>query len=230
MTTYAELVTQIREYTETDSNVLTTTIINDMIEHAEMRLYRELDLDAYKKNATASLTSGTPFVTLPGSIPTNFSAIRIVTIYSPSGSLGGLTDSERRVLRKKDVSYLSEYWPNRTTTGIPKYYANYDEDSILIAPTPNAAYTIDLEYSALPTGLSSSNTTTWISNNAPTALLYACLLEAFKFLKGPADMLATYTAAYTNAVKTLATEQMGQKRKEDYRDGVIRLPIPSENP
>tara|TARA_R100000458_G_C8262267_1_gene237646 strand:+ start:882 stop:1574 length:693 start_codon:yes stop_codon:yes gene_type:complete len=230
MTTYSELVTQIREYTETDSNVLTDTIVNDMIEHAEMRLYRELDLDVYKKNATASLTSGTPFVTLPGSIPTNFSAIRFVTIYSPSGSLGGLTDSERRILKKKDVSYLSEYWPNRTTTGIPKYYANYDEDSILIAPTPNAAYTIDLEYSALPTGLSSSNTTTWISNNAPTALLYACLVEAFKFLKGPPDMLATYEAAYANAVKTLATEQMGQKRREDYRDGVIRIPIPSENP
>ena len=230
MTTYSELVTQIREYTETDSNELTTTIINDMIEHAEMRLYRELDLDAYKKNATASLTSGTPFVTLPGSTPSNFSAIRCVTIYSPSSSLGGLTDSERRVLRKKDVSYLSEYWPNRTTTGIPKYYANYDEDSIMIAPTPNAAYTIDIEYTTLPTGLSSSNTTTWVSNNAPTALLYACLLEAFKFLKGPADMLAMYEQSYKNAVGTLATEQMGQKRREDYRDGVIRLPVPSENP
>ena len=230
MTTYSELVTQIRDYTETDDNVLTTTIVNDMIEHAEMRLYRELDIDAYRKNATASLAADQPFATLPGSIPTNFSSIRYITIYSPSGSLGGLTDNERIVLQKKDMSFLSEYWPNRATTGVPKYYANYDEDSIMIAPTPNAAYTIDLEYSALPTGLSSSNTTTWISNNAPTALLYACLLEAFKFLKGPADMLATYIAAYTNAVKTLATEQMGQKRREDYRDGVIRLPVPSENP
>ena len=230
MTTYAQLTQQILDYTETDTNVLTSTITDDFIEHAEMRLYRELDIDVYKKNATATLTSGTPFVTLPGSTPTNFSAIRFVTIYSSSGSLGGLTDSERRILQKKDASFLSEYWPNRTSTGIPKYYANYDEDSIMVAPTPNAAYTIDIEYTALPTGLSSSNTTTWISNNAPTALLYACLLEAFKFLKGPAEMLAIYTAAYTNAVKTLATEQMGQKRREEYRDGIIRLPIPSANP
>ena len=229
MTTYAQLTQQILDYTETDTNVLTSTITDDFIEHAEMKLYRELDLDVYKKNATATLTSGTPFVTLPGSIPTNFSAIRFVTIYSSSGSLGGLTDSERRILQKKDASFLSEYWPNRTSTGIPKYYANYDEDSIMVAPTPNAAYTIDIEYNTLPTGLSSSNTTTWISNNAPTALLYACLLEAFKFLKGPADMLMMYDASYKNAVKTLATEQMGQKRREEYRDGIVRLPIPSAN-
>jgi hypothetical protein len=75
MTTYAELVTQIRDYTETDSNVLTTTIVNDFIEHAEMRLYRELDLDVYKKNASAVLTASTPFVTLPGTTPALFSAI-----------------------------------------------------------------------------------------------------------------------------------------------------------
>ena len=229
MTTYAELTQQILDYTETDTNVLTSTITNDFIEHAEMRLYRELDIDPYKKNATATLTSGTAFVTLPGSIPTNFSTIRFVTIYSPSGSLGGLTDNERVILDKKDASYLSEYWPNRSTTGVPKYYANYDEDSILIAPTPNAAYTIDLEYNALPTGLSSSNTTTWISTNAPTALLYACLVEAFKFLKGPDNMLIMYEQAYKNAIGTLATEQMGQKRREEYRDGVVRLAIPSTN-
>ena len=230
MTTYAELTQQILDYTETDTNVLTSTITNDFIEHAEMRLYRELDIDPFKKNATATLTSGTPFVTLPGSIPANFSTIRYITIYSPSGSLGGLTDNERIVLDKRDASYLSEYWPNRQSTGVPRYYANYDENSIIVAPTPNAAYTMDLEYNAQPTGLSSSTTTTWLSNNAPTALLYACLVEAFKFLKGPDNMLVMYEQAYKNAISTLATEQMGQKRREEYRDGIVRLPIPSTNP
>jgi hypothetical protein len=230
MTTYAELTQQILDYTETDTNVLTSTITNDFIEHAEMRLYRELDIDPFKKNATAVVTASTPFVTLPGSIPADFSTIRYITMYSSSGSLGGLTDNERIVLQKKDGSFLSEYWPNRQSTGIPKYYANYDEDSILLAPTPNAAYTIDLEYNAQPTGLSSSNTTTWLSNNAPTALLYACLVEAFKFLKGPDNMLVMYEQAYKNAIGTLATEQMGQKRREEYRDGVVRLAIPSTNP
>ena len=230
MTTYAELTQQILDYTETDTNVLTSTITDDFIEHAELRLYRELDIDPYRKNATAALAADQPFATLPGSIPTNFSAIRFITIYSPSGSLGGLTDNVRIVLQKKDMSFLSEYWPNRATTGIPKYYANYDEDSIMIAPTPNAAYTIDLEYNALPTGLSSSNTTTWISNNAPRALLYACLVEAFKFLKGPDNLTQMYEQSYNAAVKSLATEQMGQKRRDEHRDGVVRLPISSENP
>ena len=230
MTTYAELTQQILDYTETDTNVLTSTITDDFIEHAEMRLFKELDLDVYKKNATATLTSGTAFVTLPGSTPVDFSTIRFAAIYSSSGSLGDLTDNERIVLQKKESSFLSEYWPNRSSTGVPKYYANYDEDSILLAPTPNAAYTIDLEYNALPTGLSSSNTTTWISNNAPRALLYACLVEAFKFLKGPDNLTQMYEQSYNAAVKSLATEQMGQKRRDEHKDGVVRLPIPSQNP
>ena len=125
---------------------------------------------------------------------------------------------------------MSEYWPNRSSTGIPKYYANYDEDSLLLAPTPNAAYTMDLEYNAQPTGLSSSNTTTWVSNNAPMLLLYACLVEAFKFLKGPAEMLQTYTQAYTNELQVLAQEQMGRRRRDEYSDGIVRVPMPSEQP
>ena len=230
MTTYAELTQQILDYTETDTNVLTAAITNDFIEHAELRIFREIDLDVYKKNATATLTASTPFVTMPGVIPTDFEFVRYITIYSSSGSLGSLTDNERIVLQKKDASFLSEYWPNRTSTGVPKYYANYDEDSLILAPTPNAAYTMDLEYNAQPTGLSSSNTTTWVSNNAPMLLLYACLIEAFKFLKGPAEMLQTYTQSYANEVQVLAQEQMGRRRRDEYSDGIVRVPMPSEQP
>ena len=230
MTTYSELTQQILDYTETDTNVLTSTITNDFIEHAELRIFRQVDLDVFKKNASATLTASTPFVTMPGTTPTTFEFVRFVSIYSASGSLGGLTDNNRIVLQKKDSSFISEYWPNRTSTGIPKYYANYDEDSLLLAPTPNAAYTMDLEYNAQPTGLSSSNTTTWVSNNAPMLLLYACLVEAFKFLKGPAEMLQTYTQAYTNELQVLAQEQMGRRRRDEYSDGIVRVPMPSEQP
>ena len=152
MTTYSELVTQIREYTETDSNVFTTVIVNDFIEHAELRIFRDVDLDVFRKYQTASLTSGDAFVGMPGATPSSFSFIRSVNIFSPSGSLGGLTDNERRYLEKKDTTFMSEYAPNRTSTGIPKYYANWDNDTIILAPTPNAAYTIELAYNALPTG------------------------------------------------------------------------------
>ena len=230
MTTYSELVTQIREYTETDSNVFTTVIVNDFIEHAEIRIFRDVDLDVFRKYQTASLTSGDAFVGMPGATPTDFSFIRSVNIFSPSGSLGGLTDGERRYLEKKDTSFISEYHPSRTTTGIPKYYANWDNDTIILAPTPNAAYTIELAYNALPTGLSSSNTTTWVSTNVPQMLLYACLVEAFKFLKGPDNMLQMYESYYRQSLTPFIGEQMGRRRRDEYMDGVPRIAIQSDNP
>ena len=230
MTTYSELVTQIREYTETDSNVFTTVIVNDFIEHAELRIFRDVDLDVFRKYQTATLTSGDPFISMPGAIPTDFEFARYITIFSPSGSLGGLTDNERVYLQKKDTSFISEYAPNRTSTGIPKYYANWDNDTIILAPTPNAAYTIELAYNAQPTGLSSSNTTTWVSTNAPQMLLYACLVEAFQFLKGPDNMLQTYERYYQQALQPFAGEQMGRRRRDEYMDGVPRIVIRSTNP
>ena len=229
MTTYSELVTQIREYCEVDSNVFTTTIINDFIEHAESKIFRQIDFDVFRKYQTATLTSGDAFVGMPGNTPTSFASIRAVNIFSPSGSLGGLTDNERVFLEKRDPSFINEYSPNRTSTGIPKYYANWDNDTIILAPAPNAAYTIELAYNAQETGLSSSNTTTWVSNNAPGLLLYACLIEAFKFLKNP-NMVAMYTQAYQELLTPLAAEQIGRRRREEYKDGVVRIPIPSANP
>ena len=229
MTTYAELTQQILDYTETDTNVLTAAITNDFIEHAELRIFRELDLDVFKKNAQATLTSGTQFVTMPGVVPTSFEFVRYVAIYSSSGSLGGLTDNEKVILQKKEASFLTEYWPNASSTGVPKYYANYDEDSLILAPTPNAAYTMSLEYNAQPTGLSSSNTTTWVSTNAPQLLLYACLIEAFKFLKHP-EMMAMYTQSYQSEMQTLGQEQMGRRRRDEYSDGIVRIPMPSPQP
>jgi len=229
MTTYSELVDQVRNYCETDSNVFSTAIVNDFIEHGELKIFREIDLDAYKKYKTASLTSSDAFVAMPGATPTDFEFARYIHIFSPSGSLGGLTDNERITLQKKDSSFINEYWPNRNSTGIPKYYANWDNDTIILAPTPNAAYTIELAYNAQPTGLSSSNTTTWVSNNAPQLLLYACLIEAFKFLKNP-DMLNIYTVSYKEELQTLGQEQMGRRRRDEYMDGIVRVPMPSQNP
>ena len=230
MTTYSELVTQIREYTETDSNVLTTTIVNDFIEHAELKIFRQVDLDVFRKYKTATLTAGDAFISMPGAIPTDFEYARYINIFGTSGLSGSsLTANERVFLDKRDPSFMNEYRSDRTATGVPKYYANWDNDTILLAPAPNAAYTIELAYNALPTGLSSSNTTTWVSNNMPTLLLYACLTEAFKFLKNP-NMASMYAQSYQELVTPLAAEQVGRRRRDEYKDGVVRIPIPSANP
>ena len=221
MTTYAELTQQILDYTETDVNVLTSTITNDIIEHAESRIFRNVDLDVFKKYKTAALTSGDPFVAMPGATPQTFAFIRYVQIFG--------ANNIRISLEKKDSSFINEFLPNRATTGTPKYYANWDNDTIVLAPTPDAAYTVELAYNAQPTGLSSSTTTTWISTNAPEMLLYACLVEAFKFLKNP-QMTQMYEQYYKEALTPFAGEQMGRRRRDDYMDGVVRIPVPSGNP
>jgi hypothetical protein len=116
-------------------------------------------------------------------------------------------------LLQKDVSYMNEYWPNRTSTGDPKYYAMWDQNTIYLAPTPNHAYNIELALNRNETGLSGTNTTTWVSQNAPQVLLYACLLETFKFLKGPYDLLAQYEKSYQQAVDT--TCKLNNKEDEE---------------
>jgi len=221
MTTYAELTQQIIDYTETDSNVLTTTILNDIIEHAESRIFRNADLDVFKKYKTANLTTGDPFVAMPGATPQLFAFVRYIQIFG--------TDNVRITLEKKDTSFINEYVPNRTITGTPKYYANWDNDTLLLAPSPDATYTVELAYNAQPTGLSSSNTTTWVSNNAPEMLLYACLVEAFKFLKNP-QMVQMYEQYYKEVLQPFAGEQMGRRRRDEYMDGIPRIPVPSGNP
>ena len=226
MSTYAEVVDQIRNYTETDSNVLTTTIVNDFINQAELRIFREVDLDVFRAYQFATLTQGNEFVTLPGATPSTMSFVRTASIYPSTG-----TDANvRTYLLQKDISYMTEYWPNRTTQNKPRYYAMWDQNTIYLAPTPDTAYKIELALNRNETGLSTTNTTTWVSQNAPQVLLYGCLVEAFKYLKGPYDLLAQYDKSYQQAVQGLQIEQQGRRRRDEYQDGVIRLPLPSQNP
>ena len=233
MTTYAELVTQIRDYTETDNQVLTDTIINDFIEHSEHRIFRDVELNNDNVYVNGNTASGNRFVRLPGYSSTDpskpeisdIATIRYVTLY---------TDTEPRTrfdLVRVDQDFLAEYYdtPEVASTAKPRYYANWDMGTIVVAPTPNAVYKFEIGITKKPTGLSSSNTETWVSVNAPRVLLYACLCEAFKFLKAPQDQ-QVYEASYREAISQLAQEQLGKKRRDEFRDGSIRLPIPSANP
>jgi len=221
MTTYAELTTQILNYTETSSDVLTSTITDDFIEHTENRILREADLDAFKSHQYTSVTADNAFVSLPGGTdpdPTTLATIRTVHIYPASGT------ATRTFLEQRDISFMNEYWPVRTSTGTPKYWAWWDENSIYLAPTPDSAYNIEVGITRLPTRLSSSNTTSWLGNNAPSALLYGSLAEAFKFLKGPAEMLQLYEQSYQRAIQELMIEQQGRHRRDEYMHGELKVP------
>lgn len=224
MTTYTELVQQIRDYTETSSDVLTDTIVNDIIEHVENRILRDVDLPAFRSYQYSNFTASNAFLTLPGggsTIPTQFSVIRSVMIYPASGT------GDRTYLEQRDVTFMDEYWPDRTSTGTPKYYSQWDYNTIYVVPTPATANYVEVGLIKLPDRLTSTNSNTWLGDNAPALMLYGCLIEAFKYLKGPAEMLQIYTQSYETALQEVAAQQMGRGRRDEHQSGVIRMPRPS---
>lgn len=224
MTTYTELVQQIRDYTETSSDVLTDTIVNDIIEHVENRILRDVDLPAFRSYQYSNFTASNAFLTLPGggsTIPTQFSVIRSVMVYPASGT------GDRTYLEQRDVTFMDEYWPDRTATGTPKYYSQWDYNTIYVVPTPATANYVEVGLIKLPDRLTSTNSNTWLGDNAPALMLYGCLVEAFKYLKGPAEMLQTYSQSYETALEQVAQQQMGRARRDEWANGVIRVPRPS---
>ena len=210
--TYAELVQQIRDYTEVDSNVLTSTIIDGFIENAEWRIFRDVDSDNNKRYATANLVTTVRFI----NVPDDLLVVRSAQIVD--GGSGGT----RNFLEYRDTSFMSEY--NSTgVSGEPKYYGMWDKDTIVLAPTPDSTYEIQLNYILKDPGLSSSNTTTYLSKYFPNGLLYACLVEAYSFLKGPNDLMQLYEGKYKQAVEGFSVEQMGRRRRDEYQSGVPRV-------
>ena len=215
--TYDELVTNIRNYTEVDSNVFSNSVINTFITMAENRILRDIDLDVFKQEDTGSLTTDIRFLQAPSTILTHRYLMVVV-------------DDDRIFLDFRDNSFIREFWSDYTLTGVPKYYAVWDQNTFQVAPTPNQDYTVQMGYIYRPTQLSASNTTTWISTNAPEALLYACLIQAYSYTKGPLEMLQYFENSYKQAIQGLGIEQQGRRRRDEYRDGMIRIPIKSESP
>jgi len=215
--TYDELKQKIIDYTEVSSNVLTDTILNGFINDAEFRILREVDSDNNRRYVSANLIASTRFI----DTPTDLLIIRSAQIVD-SELASGDTNQNRDFLQFRDTSFMSEFNPT-ATTGVPKYYSNWDETRIVVAPTPDQTYTIQLNYILKPAGLSSTVTTTYLSTEFPNGLLYACLVEAYGFLKGPVDMLQLYDKKYSEAVKGFSIEQMGRRRRDEYQAGVPRI-------
>jgi hypothetical protein len=216
--TYDELVTNIRNYTEVGSNVFTEPVLNTFITMAENRILRDIDLDDFKKESTGTMTSGNRFLTAPTDLLTH----RYLILTDAAG--------DQIFLEFRDTSFLKEYWVDGTTTGVPKFYSVWDQNTFYIAPTPNANFSVEIGYIRKPTTLSSTNTETWVSINAPEALLYACLIQAYSYTKGPPDMMAYFENSYKQAIQGLGVEQQGRRRRDEYRDGMARLVVQSPSP
>ena len=215
--TYDNLVTDIRNYTEVDSNVLTAAIVNRIIEDAEFKILRDVPIDAYKKESIGTLVVGQETINVPAK--TLF--VKSVQVYDSTSA----TTGANTFLEKKDMSYLQEYVPSTESAARakPKYYAMFGGAT----GVSDTTYIFKIHYEAVPTPLSSSNTTTYISQYFPNGLLYACLVEAYGFLKGPIDMLTLYENKYKQEIEKFAAEQLGRRKRDDYTDGTVRIPIPS---
>ena len=220
--TLTNLQDDIRSYTEVDSTVFSTSILATIIKNSENRIYRDSDSDDNRFYATSNLQSGSRYVT----IPSDLRSIRYVQLKDGSNN--------QTFLEKKDASYMATFYDTPgTASGLPKYYDNWDANFWVVAPTPNSNFEITLAYIKQPTSLTDSSvsgTGTYLSNKYQDLLLYAALVEAYGYLKGPADMLQYYESAYRRALQSYAVEQMGRRRRDEYQDGVIRTPLQSPSP
>jgi hypothetical protein len=229
--TYSTLTTAIQNYTEVGTGVLSSTITDQFIDNSELRIQRDIPIDADRKEMLGNLTASKDNVYAPAG--TLF--IRGLQVYTSTTAATGANSW----LEKKDISYLREYDAAETTTGTPKYYAMSggadgtgatSSGRITIVPTPSSAFMYKIHYNARPTGLSSANTTSYLSLNFGNGLLYACLVEAFSYLKGPMDMLQLYEQKYQTEVQKFGGEQLGRRRRDDYTDGEPRIPVPQQTP
>ena len=221
--TLTDLQTDIRGYTEVGSNVFTDSVVNRLIQNAENKIYREVDSDQDRHYATSSLIVGNRYVT----IPADLRLIRYVQLTNSAG--------DQFYLEQRDTSFMAEYYaePGTSSVDIPKYYANWDEDFWVVAPTPDKTYSITLAYNKEPVSLTDatvSGTGTSLSNKYQDLILYGSLVNAYGYLKGPADMLQYYSQAYEKALLSYAIEQQGRRRRDEYQDGVIRTVLESKNP
>ena len=220
--TLTNLQDDIKSYTEVDSSVLSTGVLNTIIKNAENRIYREVDSDDNRFYATSNLQSGNRYVT----IPSDLRAIRYVQLKDGSNN--------QVFLEKRDTSFMTEYYNTPSTaSGLPKYYANWDANFWVVAPTPNATFEITLAYIKQPTSLTDSSVSssgTFVSNKYQDLLLYGCLVDAYGYLKGPADLLQYYEQSYQRAAKSYSIEQEGRRRRDEWQDGAIRAQIKSPSP
>jgi len=226
--TLANLQDDIRNYTEVDSSVLNTGILNTIIKNAENRIDREADSDDNRFYSTSALVTGNRYVT----IPEDLRFIRYIQLTDSAG--------DQVFLDKRDTSFMAEYYstPN-TASGIPKYYGNWDAEYWVVSPTPNAQFSITLAYvkqtisitnTTQPTAKPAATNGTYTSNKYQDLLLYACLAEAYGYLKGPGDMIQYYEGSFKRALQSYAIEQQGRRRRDEWQDGAIRTPLKSESP
>ena len=235
--TYTELFTIVKNYLQNDfpTNTWTsvtganppitstgTEQINTFITQAEERIYNTVQIPPRRKNVTGLTTSGNKYL----SCPADFLSVFSMAVIDGSGNY--------EYLLNKDVNYIRAAYPNPSSTGLPQYYALFgptvvtsvitDELSFILGPTPDAVYNVELHYYYYPESITTAGTS-WLGDNYSPVLLYGTMLEAYVFLKGETDMMATYKGKYDEALAQLNRLGTGLERGDAYRDGQAKIKV-----
>jgi hypothetical protein len=222
------LKTMIKNYTEVSDTVLTDAVLENIILNAQQRIMYDVPIDADRKQQSASLIVGQQTYNCPAGCL----FIRGIQVYTATD---GTITGDNTWLLKRDQTFLNEYKPDNTSKGTPKYYAMFggatglsDTTSgrFMVAPTPSATFAFQIHYNIVQSILEGSGTN-FISLNFPQGLLYCCLAETYGYLKGPMDMLTLYENKYKQELEKFAAMQIGRRRRDDYTDGTVRIPIES---
>ena len=208
--TFTQLKSAIQDYSENTETTFVSNLSN-FIKIAEERILKNVQLSVFRKNATAAFTSSNQFLACPTDFLTPFSL--------------SFTDSSSNInfLDFKDVNFVQTFTPNSSTTGSPRFYALFDTDNFIVAPTPSSSFAVELHYYYRPNSLTagSDSGTTWLSTNAPNALLYGSLMEAYTFMKGEPDVMQNYAQRFTEAVQSLKLYGEAKEVTDYYRTGMV---------
>ena len=210
--TYSELQTAIQDFTE-NSETSFVTNLPVFIRGAEDRIFTLVDLELFRKNATSQLTTGDPYLTVPSD-------------YLSSFSLQITTANYKEFLDFKDVNFVQRYSIDYGSNATPKYYGIFDVDNFIVGPTPDSSYDVELHYYYRPASITAGagSATSWLSKNAPNALLYGSLVEAYTYMKGEQDMMALYEQRFVQEIQRLKDLAEARENSDAYRRGLPDRP------
>jgi hypothetical protein len=211
---YATLVQKIQEYCESSEQSFVANIPT-FVQLAEERIYNSVQIPAIRKNQIGTLTINNKYLTLPGDWLSTFS----LTVIDP------VTNAQEFLL-DKDVNFIRQSYPDPDDTGKPKYYAIFDDNTLILGPTPDINYQVEMHYYYYPESIVTASNT-WLGDNFETVLLYGSLREAYTYLKGEADMMQYYEQKYQESLQLLTRLGDGLNRRDSYRSGQVRVPVMS---
>jgi len=210
--TFTTLKTAIQDYTDNAETTFTSQLPTFIL-NAEERILKECQLDVFRKNSQGSATNGNSYLEKP-------------TDFLAQNSLSVINSSSKEFLLYKQVTFLQDYTPDPATTGTPKYYADWDESTFLLAPTPDADFSMELHYFYRPTSITATGDgTSWLGTNADLSMLYGSLVEAYTFMKGEQDLLSLYNNRFQESLQWMKNLGEGLQTRDQYRYDRVRRAV-----